>query len=106
MDIQLNQNEFQKTIANDNAVAIDFYADWCGPCQTLLPTVHKLADEFKGEVTVRKVNVDKNRELAAKFGVRSIPTLVYLHKGKEVNRHNGLISEGMLKGHLNQLKNL
>jgi len=106
MDIQLNQNEFQETIANNNAVAIDFYADWCGPCQTLLPTVHKLAAEFKDDVTVRKVNVDTNRELAAAFGVRSIPTLVYLHKGKEINRFNGLISEGMLKGHLTQLKNM
>jgi thioredoxin 1 len=105
MDIQ-NQNEFQETIANNTAVAIDFYADWCGPCQTLLPTVHKLAKEYDGQVTIKKINVDKNRELAAKFGVRSIPTLVYLHKGKEVNRHSGLISEGMLKGHLNQLKNL
>jgi len=106
MDIQLNQNEFQETIANNTAVAIDFYADWCGPCQTLLPTVHKLAKEYDGQVTIKKINVDKNRELAAKFGVRSIPTLVYLHKGKEVNRHSGLISEGMLKGHLNQLKKL
>jgi len=106
MDIQLNQNEFQETVKNNTAVALDFYADWCGPCQTLLPTVHKLADEFEGEVTVRKINVDQNRELATKFGVRSIPTLVYLHNGKEVSRHNGLISEGMLKGHLNQLKNM
>ena len=105
MDIQLNQNDFEETIANHAAVAIDFYADWCGPCQTLLPTIHKLADEFEGQVAVRKVNVDENRELAAKFGVRSIPTLVYLHEGKEVNRYSGLISEGMLKGHLNQLKN-
>lgn len=106
MDIQLNQNEFQETIAKNKAVALDFYADWCGPCQTLLPTVHKLAEEYDGDVTIRKINVDKNRELAAAFGVRSIPTLVYIHNGKEVSRHNGLISEGMLKGHLNQLKDM
>lgn len=104
MDIQLNQDQFQKTITDNNIVVIDFYADWCGPCQTLLPTVHKLAKELKDDVTIKKVNVDTNRELSASFGVRSIPTLIYIKNGKEVARHNGLASEGMLRGHINQLK--
>lgn len=104
MDIQLNQKDFQKTIENNKKVLIDFYADWCGPCQTLLPTVHKLADEFDGDVLVKKVNVDENPELAASFGVRSIPTLVYIANGEEVNRQNGLISERDLRTQINNLK--
>ena len=104
MDIQLNQDQFQNIIENNNLVVIDFYADWCGPCQTLLPTIHKLAKELQDEVTIKKVNVDSNKELSASFGVRSIPTLIYIKDGKEIARHNGLVSEGMLRGHINQLK--
>jgi len=104
MDIQLNQKDFQKTIENNKKVLIDFYADWCGPCQTLLPTVHKLADEFDGDVLIKKVNIDENGELAASFGVRSIPTLVYISNGEEVNRQNGLISERDLRAQINNLK--
>ena len=104
MDIQLNQKDFQQTIESNKKVLIDFYADWCGPCQTLLPTVHKLADEFDGDVLIQKVNVDENAELAAKFGVRSIPTLVYISNGEEVNRQNGLISERDLRAQINNLK--
>jgi len=104
MDIQFDQKDFQKTIKNNKVVLIDFYADWCGPCQTLLPTIHKLAEEFEGKVTVKKINVDQNKELAASFGIRSIPTLVYVSEGKEVGRHNGILSEGELRDKLNQLK--
>lgn len=104
MDIQLNQDQFIKTVEDNSIVVVDFYADWCGPCQTLLPTIYKLAEELKDEVTIKKVNVDTNRELSAGFNIRSIPTLVYFKNGKEVARHNGLLSEGMLRGHINQLK--
>ena len=104
MDIQLNQEDFQKTIESNQKVLIDFYADWCGPCQTLLPTVHKLAEEFDGDVLIRKVNVDQNAELAASFGVRSIPTLIFISDGDEVNRQNGLVSERDLRTQLTHLK--
>lgn len=104
MDIQLDQKDFQTTIESNKNVLIDFYADWCGPCQTLLPTVHKLAEEFDGDVIIKKVNVDQNRELAMQFGVRSIPTLVHITEGKEVGRQNGLISERDLRDQINNLK--
>ncbi|MDJ0644911.1 MAG: thioredoxin [Flavobacteriaceae bacterium] len=104
MDIQLDQKDFQTTVENNKNVLIDFYADWCGPCQTLLPTVHRLAEEFEGDVTIKKVNVDQNQELASRFGVRSIPTLVQLSDGKEVGRIVGLISESDLRTKIKELK--
>ena len=104
MDIQLDQKDFQAIIENNKNVLIDFYADWCGPCQTLLPTIHKLAEEFDGQVSIRKVNVDQNQELAAAFGVRSIPTLVQINDGKEVNRIVGLVSEKDLRSQIEQQK--
>ena len=104
MDIQLDQKDFQATIESNKNVLIDFYADWCGPCQTLLPTVHKLAEEFEGEVSIRKVNVDQNQELAAAFGVRSIPTLVQITDGKEISRIVGLVTEKDLRSRIEQQK--
>ncbi len=104
MDIQLDQKDFKETIENNKNVLIDFYADWCGPCQTLLPTVHKLAEEFDGEVSIKKVNVDQNQELAAAFGVRSIPTLVQINDGKEISRIVGLVSEQDLRSRIEQQK--
>ena len=104
MDIQLDQKDFQTVIENNENVLIDFYADWCGPCQTLLPTIHKLAEEFDGDVIIKKVNVDQNQELSAAFGVRSIPTLVQITDGKEVGRIVGLVSESDLRNKINQQK--
>ncbi len=104
MNIQLDQKDYQETIDSNKSVLLDFYADWCGPCQTLLPTIHKLAEEFEGDVVIKKINIDTNKELASKFGVRSIPTLIHITDGKEVGRHTGVISENELKTKINQLK--
>jgi len=104
MDILLKQQDFQEAIDNNESVLIDFFADWCGPCKTLSPTIEKLAQEFEGEVLIKKVNVDKNQELAQKFNVRSIPALIYIKNGEVVGRQNGLVTESILKQQINQLK--
>ena len=66
-------NEFYELTDQPKPILLDFYADWCGPGQTLMPTVEKISLECQDDIEVRKVNVDQNRELATKFGVRSIP---------------------------------
>ncbi|MFT4661071.1 MAG: thioredoxin 1 [Patiriisocius sp.] len=104
MDIQLKQKDFKEAVENNKAILIDFYAEWCGPCKTLSPTIIKLAEEFEGDVLIKKVNVDENRELAQKFNVRSIPALVYIKDGEVVGRQNGLVSEQALRTQINQLK--
>ena len=104
MDIQLNQADFKSTVLNNKKVVLDFYADWCGPCQTLLPTIHKLADELNDDVIIKKVNVDKNQDLAAYFKVRSIPTLVFFQDGKVVDKHTGLITERELRLKIDELE--
>ena len=105
MDIQLKQEDFDLTVKNNKNVVLDFYADWCGPCQTLLPIVHQLADELKNNVVIKKVNVDQNSELAAQFNVRSIPTLVFFKEGNPVDRHTGLLAETELRYKIEQLNN-
>ncbi|MGR7812663.1 thioredoxin [Lacinutrix undariae] len=104
MDIQLATADFKNTVESNKTVVLDFYADWCGPCQTLLPTIHKLAEELKDDVIIKKVNVDKDKELAALFNVRSIPTLIFFNDGKAVDRHTGLLTENDLRTKISTLK--
>ena len=94
--IQSNK-DFNDLVKSGKPFVLDFYADWCGPCQSLLPTVEKLAEEFKGEVTIAKVNIDKQRDLAAKFQVRSIPSLFFMESNKIKGSHKGMTSEGSLR---------
>lgn len=68
-----NAQEFNAIKAQDKPVLLDFYADWCGPCQALLPTVEKPAEKYRDEFLIRKVNVDRNPELSRQFNIRSIP---------------------------------
>ena len=87
---KLTVSEFDSAVANGSAL-IDFYADWCGPCRMLAPTVEEVAQQCP-ELLVGKVNVDSESELARRFGVFSIPTLVVLKDGREVARAVGVRS--------------
>ena len=88
---------FEAIKNQDKPVLLDFYADWCGPCQALLPVVEKLADKYEDEFLIRKVNVDKFRELAGEFQVRSIPALFVLKDGKVQESFLGFRSESQLE---------
>ena len=90
--LKVNENNFESVKNSDGVVLLDFYADWCGPCKMLLPVVDELADELAASsraVTVAKVNVDENAELARAFGIVSIPTLVVMKEGKVVKQASG-----------------
>lgn len=103
MEIQTEQIDVKKIINNNSNVLLDFYADWCGPCQTLLPTINKLADELKDDVVIKKINVDNYQELAAEFSIRNIPTLIFFKDGKATDKHTGLISERDLRQKIDRL---
>ena len=96
-------SEFNSLVKEGKPVFLDFYADWCGPCKTLLPTVEKLSEEFKDSVEVRKVNVDTQRELAAKFGIRSIPALFFMKGNKVIEKASGALPESELRNKLDSL---
>ncbi len=88
---------FEALVSQDKPILLDFYADWCGPCQTLLPTVEKLAEKYENDFEIRKINVDKNPQLAQQFKVRSIPAL-FVVKDKKVEKSLvGLQSEHALE---------
>ena len=90
---KLNLNNFENEILERDGISIvDFYADWCGPCKMVAPVLEKVAEE-REDVVVGKVNVDADGELAARYGVMSIPTLVVFKDGKEINRSVGAKSK-------------
>ena len=89
--------DFNEVVKQDKPVLLDFYADWCGPCQSLMPVVEDIAQEYKDDFEVRKINVDQFSELAQKFNVRSIPALFIMH-GEEVKESfKGYRSKSELK---------
>ncbi|MFV9972602.1 MAG: thioredoxin [Francisella endosymbiont of Hyalomma asiaticum] len=99
--IKTDEANFEKLINNTNkAVLVDFYADWCGPCKTLGPILDQLSKDYQNAIIV-KVNVDDNQNLAAKFAIRSIPTLIIFKNGKQVETligvHTGSQLEQKLK---------
>ena len=82
-------------------VMIDFYADWCGPCQMMAPIVEKIADKYEGRMVVGKCDVDQEEAIAAKFGIMSIPTIVVLKKGEVAMKSVGGVSQEELEVKIN-----
>jgi thioredoxin 1 len=92
-----------EVLESQSVVLVDFWAEWCGPCKALGPTIDALADEFHGKAKVAKVDVDSNQQLAMDFDVQSIPTLLFFKGGELVGRHVGLAPHDTLANKLNEL---
>ena len=101
---EITDTNFDTVVSkSDRPVLVDFWAVWCGPCRTIAPHVEALADEFDGKATVGKLDVDKSRDTAIKFGIQSIPTLLFFKGGKVVDRVVGAVDKKVLKEKLTAL---
>lgn len=86
-------NSFQNIINSDKPVLIDFYATWCGPCQMLAPILVDVKESLGDTVSIIKIDVDKNQEIAAQYQVRGVPTMMLFQKGKQLWRQSGVMAK-------------
>jgi thioredoxin 1 len=100
----LTQDNFEKEVLQSaTPVLVDFWAEWCGPCKMIAPLLDELADEYSGKVKIGKVNIDEQHALAAKYGIRAIPTLLLINKGQVSEQMVGAKSKRDLKASLDRL---
>ena len=94
-DYRSNPGSFE--FLGDKPALVDFYAEWCGPCKMLSPILEEVSDEYAGRVDIYKINVDEEEELASLFGIRSIPTLIFIEKNGTMHRSQGAMGKPQLK---------
>ena len=93
MAFKFTDANFEEQMQSDQPVLVDFWAEWCGPCVALGPTIEEVASEFDSKAVVGKLNVDENPETAGRFGIRSIPTVLLMHKGEVIQKFVGVQSK-------------
>ncbi|MBD3796629.1 MAG: thioredoxin [Campylobacterales bacterium] len=100
--IELTGADFESTIA-EGVTLVDFWAPWCGPCRMIAPIIEELAEEFDGKAKICKVNTDEEQDIAVKFGIRSIPTILFFKNGEMVEQMVGAASKQAFADKLNSL---
>lgn len=94
--IEITDSNFEEVISGDKPVLVDFWAEWCGPCKMIGPIVEELAGDLEGKAVIGKLDVDSNPATSAKFGIRSIPTLLVFKGGQVVDKQIGVTTKSVL----------
>ena len=103
MAVQLTDTNFKTTVLDSDKVAIvDFWAEWCGPCKAIGPMIEEISKEYEGKAVVGKVDVDNNPETAMKYGIRNIPTILFIKNGQVVDKQVGAVPKASLVAMLNK----
>jgi len=104
MAVEFTDANFEELAINsDKPVLVDFWAEWCGPCRMVGPIVEEIANDYDGKAIVGKVNVDHNKEISAKFGIRNIPTIIFLKNGELVDKSVGAVPKNVLTEKIDNL---
>ena len=92
-----------EVIKSTKLILVDFWAEWCGPCRMIGPVIEEMADEYKGKAIIGKVNVDNNPEVSARFGVRNIPTVLFIKAGEVADKSVGAVPKAQLTSKLDAI---
>ena len=104
MALEITDKNFEEiALQSDKPVLLDFWAEWCGPCRMVGPIVEEMHGEYEGKAVVGKVNVDENPEIAARFGIRNIPTIIFLKNGEMVDKSVGAVPKNVLTEKMNAI---
>lgn len=103
MEKIITDQNFDEIINAGQPVVVDFFATWCGPCKKLAPVIEELAGEYEGRVIVGKCNVDDNDELTSRFGIRNIPTVLFIKNGEVVDKNVGAATKQAIAEKINAL---
>ncbi|HAP00348.1 MAG TPA: thioredoxin [Bacteroidetes bacterium] len=98
MALEITDSNFKETVMDSDKVAlVDFWAEWCGPCRMIGPSVEELSKEYEGKAVVGKMNVDMNSEVPMEYGIRGIPTILFFKGGKLVDKQVGVVPKSVLE---------
>lgn len=104
MALHFTDAEFEKDVLQSEIpVLVDFWAEWCGPCRMLGPIIDELAEQFEGKIKIGKVDIENNPNIAGQFGIRSIPTLLFIKNGEVVDKQVGAVPRKTIEEKLNNL---
>jgi thioredoxin 1 len=104
MALEITDANFEELVLkSDKPVLVDFWAEWCGPCRMIGPIVEEMAGEYEGKAIIGKVNVDENPEISMKFGIRNIPTILFVKNGEIADKSVGAVPKGQLTSKLDAL---
>ena len=96
MALQITDATLSEVLATDKLVVIDFWAEWCGPCRMIAPHIDEIAEEYKDKAVVGKIDVDDNNDATAAYGIRTIPTILFIKNGELVDKLVGAVTKAML----------
>lgn len=104
MALEITDANFEELVLKaDKPVVVDFWAEWCGPCRMIGPSIEEMSAEYEGKAVIGKVNVDENPGVSAQFGVRNIPTILFIKNGEVADKSVGAVPKGQLTGKLDAI---